>query len=239
MATVKTLSGAEVGTLDVDANVFGSRVLGRTLKEALVMYEANKRQGTHKAKERSEVRGTQHKMYRQKHTGRARAGDIRSPLRRGGGTIFAPRPRDYSYLMPKKQRRLALASALRGKLEDGQVFVVDGFPMSAPSTKAACAVLDSVGAGRSVLVVTADVEPVVVKSLRNVPRVDVLPVSDLNAHSVLLRQNLVFTPAAFDKVLARGWSQRTRRSDVEGPAAEGSAAEGSAARANGTEVNDG
>lgn len=213
MATVKTYSGSKVDTLDVDENVFASRVLGRTLKEALVMYEANLRQGTHKAKERSEVRGSQKKLYRQKHTGRARAGDIRSPLRRGGGTIFAPRPRDYSYHQPKKQRRVALASALFGKLSDGEVIVVDGFPSQAPKTKEACAVLAAVDADKSALVVTAEIDPIVIKSLRNVPNVDVMPVSDLNARAVLLRKHVVFTPAAFDKLLARKWSQRTRRSD--------------------------
>lgn len=211
MATVKTYDGSQVGSQEVDEKVFGPRILGRTLKEALVMYEANKRQGTHHAKQRSEVRGSQKKMYRQKHTGRARAGDIRSPLRKGGGTIFAPRPRDYSYSMPKKQRRLALASAIFGKLQDSEVIVVDGLPTQEIGTKAAYKVLEAVGAEVSTLVVTAGNEPKLVRSLRNVPLVDVMTVDDLNAHSVLLRRNLVFTPAAFDKVMARDWNQKTRR----------------------------
>lgn len=213
MATVKTYSGSKLGSLEVDEKVFTSRILGRTLKEVLVMYEANKRQGTHHAKERAEVRGSQKKMYRQKHTGRARAGDIRSPIRRGGGTIFAPRPRDYSYKVPKKQRRAALASAIFGKLRDDEVFVVDGLPTNGISTKAAYTVLSDVGVASSTLVVTAGVEKDLVRSLRNVPLVDVLPVDDLNAHAVLLRRNLVFTPAAFDKLLARKWSQKSRRAE--------------------------
>lgn len=211
MATVKTYSGSKVGSLEVDENTIAPRLLGRTLKEALVMYEANLRQGTHKAKERREVAGSQKKLYRQKHTGRARAGDVRSPLRRGGGTIFGPRPRDYSFSLPKKQRRVALASALRGKLADGEVIVVDGFPTQEPKTKEAVAVLAAVEADKSALVVTAETDPVVVKSLRNVPQVDVVAVSDLNARAVLLRRHLVFTPAAFDKLLARRWSQRSKR----------------------------
>lgn len=211
MATVKTYSGAALGSLEVDAAVFAPRVLGRTLKEALVMYEANKRQGTHHARERSEVQGSQKKMYRQKHTGRARAGDIRSPIRRGGGTVHAPKPRDYSYQMPKKQRRVALASAIVGKLNDGEVFVVDGLPTQEIKTKAAYSVLQAVGVAHSSLVVTDGVEPNLVKSLRNVPSVSVLPVDDLNAHTVLLHHNLVFTPKAFDKLMSKTWSQKTRR----------------------------
>ena len=215
MATVKTYSGSKLGTLDVDEKRVASRILGRTLKEALVMYEANKRQGTHKAKQRSEVQGSQKKMYKQKHTGRARAGDIRSPLRRGGGTIFAPRPRDYSYQMPKKQRRVALASAIYAKLIDDEVVVAEGLPTDAPSTKSAVAVLDAVGADRGALVVTNAVEPNVVKSLRNVPNVEVLPVSDLNAHAVLRRRHVVFTPDAFDALLARDFDQRSTRRGQE------------------------
>lgn len=215
MATVKTFAGSKVGTRDVDETVFAQRILGRTLKEALVMYEANKRQGTHSAKERSAVAGSQKKLYRQKHTGRARAGDVRSPLRRGGGTVFGPRPRDYSYQLPKKQRRVALASALFGKLVDGEVTVVDGFPASEPSTKAACAVLREIGADTGALVVTLDVDPVLVKSVRNLPGVDVTVVADLNAHAVLLRKNLVFTPQAFDALLARKWTQRSKRPEPD------------------------
>ncbi|HMQ20873.1 MAG TPA: 50S ribosomal protein L4 [Planctomycetota bacterium] len=211
MATVKTYSGSAHGSLEVDAKVFAPKVLGRTLKEAVVMYEANKRQGTHSARERSEVAGSQKKMYKQKHTGRARAGDIRSPLRRGGGTVHAPKPRDYSFKMPKKQRRVALASAIFGKLSDGEVFVVDGLPTQEIKTKAAYAVLAAVGVESSSLVVTDGVEPKLVRSLRNVPSVSVLPVADLNAHTVLLHKNLVFTPTAFDKLMARPWSQKSRR----------------------------
>ena len=193
MATVKTFAGSKVGTRDVDETVFAQRILGRTLKEALVMYEANKRQGTHSAKERSAVAGSQKKLYRQKHTGRARAGDVRSPLRRGGGTVFGPRPRDYSYQLPKKQRRVALASALFGKLVDGEVTVVDGFPASEPSTKAARAVLREIGADTGALVVTLDVDPVLVKSVRNLPHSKYIAPEGLNVYDVLKHETLVVT----------------------------------------------
>ncbi len=205
MAEVKTFGGGKRGTREVDETVFGERLLGRTLKEVLVMYEANARQGTAKTKERGEVAGSSKKPWRQKHTGRARAGHKRSPLWRGGGTIFGPRPRDYSYHAPRKQRRLALATALRAKLLDGEVYVVDGFPTKQPSTKDAAKVLADAGVEGSALVVSEAPDSVLVKSLRNLPRVDVRCVDDLNARTVLLRKNLVFTPAAFDKLLARDW----------------------------------
>ncbi len=208
MAEVKTYGGGKQGAREVDANLFGERLLGRTLKEALVMYEANLRQGTAKTKERGEVSGSSKKPWKQKHTGRARAGHKRSPLWRGGGTIFGPRVRDYSYKMPRKQRRLALATALRAKLLDGEIYVVGGFPSQSPSTKEAVKLLESAGVAGGALVVSAQPDPVLVKSLRNLPRVDVTTVDDLNARSVLLRKNLVFTPEAFDNLLARGWSQK-------------------------------
>jgi large subunit ribosomal protein L4 len=208
MATVKTYAGAAIGTREVDESKFTDRVLGRTLKEVIVMYEANLRQGTHKTKERPEVAGSQKKLYRQKHTGRSRAGDIRSGVRRGGGKFFGPRPRDYSYAVPKKQRRAALASALFGKLQDGEVIVADGFPRDKPSTKDAVKLLRTLDAHRGALVVSSAHDPVLVKSLRNVPGVDVMVVNDLNARAVLLRKWLVFTPAAFDALMARDWSQK-------------------------------
>ncbi|MEZ5990354.1 MAG: 50S ribosomal protein L4 [Planctomycetota bacterium] len=208
MATVKTYGDGKLDAREVDASVIASRVLGRTLKEALVGYEANQRQGTAKTKERGEVAGSSKKPWKQKHTGRARAGHKRSPLWRGGGTVFGPRPRDFTQGSNRKQRRVALASALLGKLEDGEVMVVDGFPTREPSTKEACRVLQAVGATSGALVVTAGLDRTVWMSLRNVPRVDVLPLSDLNARAMLLRRNVIFTPAAFDQLLQRRWSQK-------------------------------
>src|SRR5688500_5613369 len=152
MVQIKYYSGGAVSTRDVDANVFGDRVLGRMLKEALVMYEANKRAGTAKTKERGEVKGPNKKPWKQKHTGRARAGTSKSPLWTGGGRIFGPRPRDYEYHIPIKERRLALASALLSKFRDGEVTVVDGLPKDKPSTKSAFGVLAAAGVEGSALV---------------------------------------------------------------------------------------
>ncbi len=206
MATVHTYGGGKKETREVDEALFGEKVLGRNLKDILVMYEANRRQGTAKTKERGEIAGSNKKPWKQKHTGRARAGSVKSPIWRGGGTIFGPKPRDYSYAAPKKQRRLALRSALLAKLQDGEVYVVDGFPTDSPSTKQAAALLAAAGVEGGATVVSKEVDVVMMKSLRNLPKVDVSPVGDLNARSVLLRKNLVFTPDAFDALLSRDWN---------------------------------
>jgi large subunit ribosomal protein L4 len=212
MAEVKILRGGSVQKAEVDASLFGTRVLGRTLKDAVVMYEANARAGTHKTKTRAEVRGPNHKLYPQKHTGRARMGTDKSPLWRGGGITMGPRPRDYSYAMPVKARRAAVRNAIFTKFRDGEVAVVDGLPQGKPSTKAACAVLEQVGMARGTTVVTHETDRVLYLSLRNVPLVDVCTVADLNARQVLLRRWMVLTPAAMEAM-----KQRFGRS----PAAEG------------------
>lgn len=195
--------GGSVSSTEFDASMFGTRVLGRTLKDAVVMYEANARAGTHKTKTRSEVRGGNKKLWRQKHTGRARMGTRKSPLWRGGGRIFGPVPRDYSYHMPVKARRVALRNALFTKFRDGEVAVAEGWPTDAPSTSSAFAVLEQLGMQRSALVVTHELDRNLHLSLRNVPLVDVCVVTDLNAHQVLLRRWLVLTPAALESLKAR------------------------------------
>ena len=204
MVEVKVFKGGSVATQDVDAGAFGAKVLGRTLKDAVVMYEANQRQGTVRAKTRSQVRGGNKKLYPQKHTGRARMGTTKSPIWRGGGRIHPPQPRDHSYAMPKKARRVALRNAIFTKFRDGEVAIADGWPTDAPSTKAAIAVLRAAGIERSALVVTEAHDQNIYLSLRNVADVDVCPVSDLNAHRVLLRRQLVLTPGAFDKLQSNG-----------------------------------
>jgi large subunit ribosomal protein L4 len=203
MAELKILRGGSVATTEFDASLFGSRVLGRTLKDAVVMYEANARAGTHKAKTRSEVRGPNKKLWPQKHTGRARMGTPKSPLWRGGGVIFPPVPRDYSYQMPVKARRAAVRNALFTKFRDGEVAVADGWPAGEPSTKAAIAILGQLGIQRSATVVTDAADRNLWLSLRNVPLVDVCTVADLNARQVLLRRWLVVTPAALEAIKQR------------------------------------
>ena len=201
MVEVRVYSGGSVSTQAVDDSAFGDRVLGRTLKDAAIMYEANRRAGTAKTRTRGEVAGPNRKLWKQKHTGRARMGTTKAPHWRGGGNAFGPRPRDYSYHMPLKARRVALRTALLSKFRDGEVAMADGWPTEAPSTKQAASVLRALGLERSVLVVTAEHDRNVYLSLRNLPYGDVCPVSDLNAHQVLLRRHMVLAPGAFDKLV--------------------------------------
>lgn len=210
MAELKVYEGGSVKTTDVDASVFGSRVLGRTLKDAVVMYEANLRQGTHKALTRSEVRGGNKKLWPQKHTGRARMGTTKSPLWKGGGRTHPPSPRDYSYQMPKKARRVALRNALFTKFQDGEVAVASGWPVE-PNTRAAHQILAGLGMARSALVVSDKADRNLYLSLRNLPHVDVCTVADLNARQVLLRRWLVLTPAALEALKAQYADQPASR----------------------------
>lgn len=197
MAEVKVIQAGAVATKSVDESAFGTRVLGRTLKDAIVMYEANARAGTVQARTRAMVKGPNKKLWPQKHTGRARMGTPKSPLWRGGGRIHPPAPRDHSYAMPKQARRAALRNALFTKFRDSEVAIADGWPSGKPSTKAAFGMLNKLGMGGSATVVTTEVDRNLCLSLRNVPLVDVCTVADLNARQVLLRRYLVLTSSAF------------------------------------------
>ncbi len=209
MVEVKVLEAGALKSTQVDASAFGSRVLGRTLKDAVVMYEANVRAGTVQAKTRSLVRGGNKKLWPQKHTGRARMGTTKSPLWRGGGRVHPPAPRDHAYSMPKQARRVALRNALFTKFRDGEVAVASGWPTGKPSTKGASSILNQLGMGRSATVVTTAVDRNLVLSLRNVPLVDVRTVDDLNARQVLLRRYLVLTPDALTAIQQRFGKQES------------------------------
>jgi len=211
MVEVKVFEGGAVKSTNVDAQAFGTRVLGRTLKDAIVMYEANARAGTVQARTRSMVHGGNKKLWPQKHTGRARMGTTKSPLWRGGGRIHPPAPRDHSYAMPKKARRAALRNALFTKFRDGEVAIASGWPTGKPSTKSAVAILGKLGMGKSATVVTTDLDKNLCLSLRNVPLVDVRTLDDLNARQVLLRRFLVLTPAAFSALQER-FAQKQKES---------------------------
>src|SRR6185503_20046416 len=144
---VRDAEGKEIEKLEVDGSKIDQRLRPRLLKEAVVMYQANRRVGTHETKTSGHVAGSTKKPWRQKGTGRARAGTRKSPLWRGGGIIFGPHPRDYSWSMPKSKRRLALRSALYSKFRDGEVVVVDGLKVEKPSTRYLAKLLKAVGAG--------------------------------------------------------------------------------------------
>lgn len=203
MATIPILnaSGKEVGTYEIDTTLIADRVSKQLLHDVVVMYQANKRQGSHNTRTRGQVSGTTKKMYRQKGTGNARAGSKRSPIRRGGGVARTVKPRDYSYRHPKKAVKLATRMAIRSRIDDGEVVLIDGFGIDSPKTSQMAAVLRSLGLeGVTTLIATSDDDAAVYKSGRNIQGVCVEPVRQLNALSVLTPKKVLFTTAALDKV---------------------------------------
>lgn len=200
---VKSYNGGSVGQVELDESPFGGVVLHRTLKDAVVMYQANQRHGTASTRGRSDTQGTNKKPYRQKHTGRARAGDRKSPIWRGGGTVFGPKPRDFSYHMPAKARRVALRSALAGKLADDEVVIADLGEFPAPSAKAARKVLADLGAPRRATIVLAERDENVWKSFRNFPGVCVRIAEDLCAHDVISGGLIVAESSAMEALVQR------------------------------------
>lgn len=185
--------GKEVEKLSLAEERLGGEVKKALLKEAVLMYEANKRVGTACTKTKAEVHGSGRKPWAQKHTGRARAGTVRSPLWRKGGVVFGPKPRDYSYQIPKKAKKAALHSALLGKLLDGEVTVVDMLELDAPRTKKMVQLLKTLGIHESCLIVAKDDNHTLWKSVRNIPGMALMPASQLNAYEVLKRKRLLIT----------------------------------------------
>ncbi len=175
------------------------------IHEAVVNYLANQRQGTHATKTKGLVSGGGKKPWKQKHTGRARSGSLRSPLWRGGGTIFGPQPRDYSYEMPKTARRTALFAALSKKLADGELTVLDGLTMEKPRTKELAGILKGLGADKegSVLIVLANPDEQILRSARNMPRVSVMQAGDLNVYDVVVHNKVLATRQAMETLEAR------------------------------------
>jgi len=193
--------GREAGEIPVDEAWFGGKVRMELLRLAVKRHEANQRQGTVATKSRGLVHGSSKKIFAQKHTGRARAGTVRSPKRRGGGVTFAKVPRDFSLAMPKKMRRQALDSAILARLLGSEVIVVDGLKLEQPKTKEVARTLKALGVERSCLLALPAGETVLYKSARNLARVRVRPVLDLTAYDVLWPSRVVFTRLAFEAVL--------------------------------------
>lgn len=200
---VQSYSAGKVGQIEFDTQAFGEKVFYRTLKDAVVMYQANKRQGTAKVKTRSEVHGSGKKPWKQKHTGRARAGDKKSPLWRKGGTIFGPHPRDFSYHPPAQQRRVALRSAIAGKLIDKEVVIAELPRYSTPSSKSARGLLKGLGAPRKALFVLGERNEVFWRSVRNFPGVTVRTAAELNALDVINGGLVVAEQSAMDALKTR------------------------------------
>lgn len=200
---VKSYKAGSVGEVEVQTDAFGEKILYRTLKDAVVMHQANQRQGNASTKGRSEIRGTQKKPYKQKHTGRARAGSVKSPIWRGGGTVHGPKPKDYSYHMPAKARRVATRTAVAGKLQDGEVVVADLGGFSAPSSKSARKVLSDLGSPRRALLVLNERNANVYKSFRNFPGVEVRTADELCAFDVVAGGLVIVETGVLEKLSTR------------------------------------
>lgn len=202
--TVHDAKGKKVGTYTVEPTDFAPRINRQLLHDAVVMYQANQRQGSHKTKTRSAVSGTTKKMYRQKGTGNARAGSRRSGIRRGGGHIHAIRNRDYSYSLPRKALQLATRMALASKVRDEELTVIDKLDFAEPKTRDMANVLEHLGCtGESLLIATAGYAPNVYKSARNIEAVSISPASELNALSLLSSRRLLITTEALDQLKER------------------------------------
>ena len=191
-------SGAKVGTYDIDPAELAPRINKQLLHDVVVMYQANKRQGSAKTKSRAEVAGSTSKMYRQKGTGNARAGSRRSGIRRGGGHIFAKRPRDYSYRLPQKAVRQATRMALAARISDSEVTLIDELSFEEPKTSQMAKILGALKIEGTLLVAIIGYDVNVYKSIRNLGGVSVLPVGDLNALEVLRPKRVLMTRAALD-----------------------------------------
>lgn len=206
MAEIKSLRGGKVGKAALDTSAFESRLNPVVLREAVLMYEANRRVGTASTKTRSQVNGSTKKIYRQKGTGRARHGDRKAPSFRGGGVAHGPHPRDYSYALPRKALKRALRIALAGKFRDGEVVRWEGTPLGEerPSTKAARLALASLGVGEHALIVAGGpVDANLLLSVRNLPRVRALPAAEVSAYDLVSHNGLVLLDGAYEVLCSR------------------------------------
>ena len=210
-------TGAEAGSVDVDPAAFGGKISKQLMHEVVLMHLANQRAGTHHTLRRGEVAGSTKKLFRQKGTGNARAGTKRTNKRRGGGTAKGPKPRDYSYSIPKKAVRAATRMAILSKLKDGEAIVIDSLSLAAPKTKEVASVLKSIKIGTktneagvekpvtladvTILLGTAGYDANVYKSARNICGVKVLPAAEFNCYTVLKQKRLVLTRAALDALV--------------------------------------
>jgi large subunit ribosomal protein L4 len=206
-------TGAEVGTVTVDPKAFGGKISRQLMHEVVIMYRANQRAGTHSTLRRGEVAGSTKKLFRQKGTGNARAGTKRTNKRRGGGTAKGPKPRDYSYSLPKKAIRAATRMAILSKFIDKEAVIIDDFGIAAPRTKEIVGVLKAIKIGKkatesgereislmdgTVLIGTNGLDANVYKSARNIEGVKVLPAAEFNCFTVLKQKRLLLTRAALE-----------------------------------------
>ena len=189
-----------VGQTDMPEDIFGVEVKKALLHEVVRNHLANKRQGTASTKTKGRVRGGGRKPYKQKGTGRARAGSIRSPLWKGGGTVFGPQPRDYSYKLPKKVKWLALSSALTAKLVDGEVIVIDDISIAEPKTRVVRGLLETLGLKGKVLMIVPEKNEALELASRNIPKVNVARVNELNVFAILSHDILLISKDAVERM---------------------------------------
>lgn len=199
-AVLYNMDGENLGEVELSDAIFGVEVNKTLIHEAVVNFLANRRTGSASAKTRSEVRGGGRKPWRQKGTGRARQGSIRSPQWVGGGIVFGPKPRDYSYNMPKKARRAALRSALSARAGAGEVSVVDSLSLAEPKTRVMVDFFKKLGLDGKVLLVTGESDENLAKSVRNIQGVSFVQANGLNVYDVVNHDNLLVTQDALAKV---------------------------------------
>lgn len=194
------VSGEQVGEIELNDNIFGVEINKSVLHDAVKNYLANQRQGTQSAKTRAEVRGGGRKPWRQKGTGRARQGSIRAPHWVGGGVIFAPKPRDYSYELPKKVKRLAMKSALSSKVVDENIIVLDELSMTMPKTKDMVNILKNLSVEKKALIVMDEKNDNIIRSASNIPGVNTTLVTTLNVYDILKHEKFIVTKEAVHKI---------------------------------------
>ncbi len=198
---VYSKEGEKIDNLQLDDKKFGGPIRKKLLRDAVIMYEANKRQGTASTKTKGEVAGGGRKPWVQKHTGRARAGSIRSPLWKGGGVSHGPKPRDYSFAIPKKARKLALYTALSAKAQDNELVVIDDLNFDIPKTRQMVGILKALNIDNSsCLIVVPKINDTVWKSARNIPSVKVMTSAELNAYEVLRPKKVLLTKEALSSI---------------------------------------
>ena len=196
---VYKMDGTETGEIELKDSIFNAEVKPAVMHEAVVSYLANRRQGTQSAKTRAEVRGGGKKPYRQKGTGRARQGSIRSPQWVGGGVVFAPKPRDYALKMNKKARRVAIRSALTTRVQESKLLVLEDLALAEVKTKEMQKVLNQFDLNKALILLT-ETDTNAVLSARNIPNVKTLPAEQVNVFDVLKYENLVASKAAIEKI---------------------------------------
>ncbi|KUO73266.1 MAG: 50S ribosomal protein L4 [Clostridia bacterium BRH_c25] len=194
------ISGKQVGEIELSENIFGANVNVEAMHQVVKMYLANQRQGTQSALTRAEVRGGGIKPWRQKGTGRARHGSIRSPQWKHGGVVFAPKPRSYRYSVPKKIKRIALKSALSSKVIDNDIVVIEELNFDAPKTKQVVSLLENLKVDSKTLIVMAESNENIIKSARNIKGVKTASVNTLNVYDILNYDKFIITSDAVKKV---------------------------------------